>query len=144
MHVCDPPMRRCAPTQRRRACGCKLTWVSPSVARSLPAAAAAHAPAPACVRAWMPIHLTRTTTTTTPPHVGVAGRAPVPAVSACGGCRNLLTLIHTATARLIQRWHHLMCVLDRSPLLLSYVFYYALVMVIDALLGTLTTANLVV
>jgi len=65
---------------------------SPGSRRRLPGrylhAAAAHAPAPACVRAWMPIHLTRTT----PPHVGgVAGRAPVPAVSACGGCRNIDT-----------------------------------------------------
>ena len=76
MCVCDPPMRRCAPTQRRRACGCKLTWVSPSVARSLPAAASCCSCACTCtctcVRACMdaPIHLARTTTT--PPHVGVA------------------------------------------------------------------------
>ena len=52
MCVCDPPMRRCAPTQRRRACGCKLTWVSPSVARSLPACCCCSC-ACTCVRACM-------------------------------------------------------------------------------------------
>ena len=111
MCVCDPPMRRCAPTQRRRACGCKLTL-----------GLAVGCPVATCMLLLlMRLHLRACVHGCPDPssphhhHPSPCRCRPCPRSARAVAAATLIQHTATATARLIQRWrwHHLMCVLDR-------------------------------